>query len=116
MCPCLFKSNSLGREYTVNPRQIECFYLRRLLVNATVQLSFHDIRKVNRQQYQQYPKYKDACLALGLPEDNNHWDDMVAEAALGCTATQIRLIFAIVLATCFPGRADTLWDKQSFND
>lgn len=108
-CPGLFKSNTLGRVYTVNPRQTECFYLRLLLVNVTSPLSFQDIRKVNGQQY---PTYKDTCLALGLLEDDNHWDDMLTEAALGSTATQIRLLFAIVLTTCFPGRANTLWDKH----
>ncbi|XP_036339810.1 uncharacterized protein LOC118749148 [Rhagoletis pomonella] len=108
-CPGLFKSNTLGRVYTVNPRQTECFYLRLLLVNVIGPLSFQDIRNVNGQQY---PTYKDACLALGLLEDDNHWDDMLAEAALGSTTTQIRLLFAIVLTTCFPGRADALWDKH----
>ncbi|XP_074000087.1 uncharacterized protein [Rhodnius prolixus] len=114
-CPGLFKSNSLGRVYTVNPRQTECFYLRLLLVNVTGPLSFQDIRKVDGQQY---PTYKDACLALGLLEDDNHWDSMLAEAALNCTGTQIRLLFAIVLATCFPARAQMLWDnhKDSMTD
>ncbi|XP_073979946.1 uncharacterized protein [Rhodnius prolixus] len=114
-CPGLFKSNSLGRVYTVNPRQTECFYLRLLLVNVTGPLSFQDIRKVDGQQY---PTYKDACLALGLLEDDNHWDSMLAEAALNCTGTQIRLLFAIVLTTCFPARAQMLWDnhKESMTD
>ncbi|XP_039969990.1 uncharacterized protein LOC120781834 [Bactrocera tryoni] len=69
--PGLFKSNTLGSVYTVNPRQTECFYLRLLLVNVTGPLLFQDIRKVDGQQY---PTYKDACLALGLLEDDNHWD------------------------------------------
>ena len=106
-CPCLFKSNTLGRIYTANPSQTECFYLG-LLVNVTVPFSFQDIRKVNVQQY---PAYKDAFLALGLLEDDNHWD-MVEEAALGCTATQISLLCAIVWSICFPGRADILWYKH----
>ncbi|XP_073990924.1 uncharacterized protein [Rhodnius prolixus] len=114
-CPGLFKSNSLGRVYTVNPRQTECFYLRLLLVNVTGPLSFQHIRKGDGQQY---PTYKDACLALGLLEDDNHWDSMLAEAALNCTGTQIRLLFAIVLTTCFPARAQMLWDnhKDSMTD
>ena len=32
--PGLFKSNTLGRVYTVNPKQTECFRLRLLLVNV----------------------------------------------------------------------------------
>lgn len=43
---------------------------------------------------------------------------MLAEAALNCTAIQIRLLFAIVLTTCFPARAQILWDnhKDSITD
>ncbi|GFR12402.1 ATP-dependent DNA helicase [Trichonephila clavata] len=92
-----------------NPRQIECFYLRLLLVNVTSRLSYQDIRKVNGQQY---PTYKDAGLALGFLEDDNQWDCMLTEAALNCTAIQIRLIYAIVLTTCFPAREMTLWDNH----
>ncbi|GBP90314.1 hypothetical protein EVAR_37374_1 [Eumeta japonica] len=90
-------------------------YLRLLLVNVTGPLSFQDIRKVNGQQY---PTYKDACLALGLLEDDNQWECMLAEAALNCTAIQIRLLFAIVLTTCFPARAQILWEnhKDSMTD
>lgn len=105
--PGLFKSNTLGRVFTVNPRQTECFYLRLLLVNVTGPLSFQDIRTINGQQC---ATYKDACLALGLLENDNQWDYMLTEAALNCTAIQIRLLFAIVLTTCFPARAETLWD------
>ncbi|XP_044598377.1 uncharacterized protein LOC123274709 [Cotesia glomerata] len=68
-----------------NPRHTECFYLRLLLVNVTGPLSFQDIRKVNGQQY---PTYKDACLALGLLEDDNQWECMLAEAALNFSAGQ----------------------------
>lgn len=34
---------------------------------------------------------------------------MLSEAALNRTAIQIRLLFAIVLTTCFPARAQILW-------
>ncbi|GFS74492.1 ATP-dependent DNA helicase [Trichonephila clavipes] len=99
----------------VSPRHTECFYLRLLLVNVTGPLSFQDIRKVNGQQY---PTYKDACLALGLLEDDNQWECMLAEVALNCTAIQIRRLFAIVLTTCFPARAQILWEihKDSMTD
>ncbi|GFQ93599.1 ATP-dependent DNA helicase [Trichonephila clavata] len=67
-CSGLLKSKTLERVFIVSLRQTECFYLRLLLVNVTGPLSFQDIRKVNGQQY---PTYKDACLALGLLEDDN---------------------------------------------
>ncbi|GFR18621.1 helitron_like_N domain-containing protein [Trichonephila clavata] len=114
-CPGLFKSKALGRIFTVNPRKTECFYLRLLLVNVTGPLSFQDMRKVKGQQYL---TYKDACLALGLLEDDNQWICMLTETGLNCTAIQIRLLYAIVLTTCFPARAGTLRDnhKDSMTD
>ncbi|XP_072400392.1 uncharacterized protein [Diabrotica undecimpunctata] len=86
-------------------------YLNRTLWGDYLQLiqDTLNIRKVNGQQY---PTYKDACLALGLLEDDNQWECMLAEAALNCTAIQIRLLFAIVLTTCFPARAQILWDSH----
>ncbi|GFU30357.1 uncharacterized protein TNCV_2205211 [Trichonephila clavipes] len=114
-CLNLFKSNALGRLFTVSQDTLSAFYLRLLLVNVTGPLSFQDIRKVNGQQY---PTYKDACLALGLLEDDNQWECMLAEVALNCTAIQIRRLFAIVLTTCFPARAQILWEihKDSMTD
>lgn len=38
---------------------------------------------------------------------------MFAKTALGCTATQIRVLFAIMLTTCFSRRVDTLCDKHN---
>ncbi|KAL4132861.1 hypothetical protein QTP88_009943 [Uroleucon formosanum] len=114
-CLNLFKSNTMGRIFTVNSRQTVCFYLRLLLVNVTGTLSFLDKRNVNGQQY---PTYKDACLALELLEDDNQWECMLTEAALNYTSIQICLLFAIELTTCFPARAEILWDnyKDSMTD
>lgn len=51
--------------------QTECFYLRLLLGNVTRPLSFQNMGKIDGQQH---TTYKDACLALGLQEDDNQWD------------------------------------------
>ncbi|XP_055911892.1 protein eva-1 homolog C-like [Eupeodes corollae] len=64
--------------------------------------SLEDIRKVNGQ----YPTYKYAYLALGLLEDDNQWECMLTELGVNCTTKQIRLLFAKVLTTCFPARAE----------
>ena len=84
------------------PRQTARLYLQLLLVNVIGPLPFQDICKVNGQQY---PTYYDGCFALALLEDDNQWDIMLAEVALNCTGTQISLLFATVLTTCFPARA-----------
>ncbi|CAB3227232.1 unnamed protein product [Arctia plantaginis] len=80
----IFKAKTLGRLYTVHPKQRECFYLRLLL---------------------------DACRELQLLEDDNHWDLTLADAALTSTPNNIRQLFAIILTTCYPSQAQTLWEK-----
>ncbi|XP_071036521.1 uncharacterized protein [Parasteatoda tepidariorum] len=74
-----------------------------------------DVCKVDEHQH---TTYKDECLTLGFLEDDSQGECMLAEAALNCTAKQIRLLFAIVLTTCFPARIETLWDnyKDSMTD
>lgn len=104
----IFKANSLGRLYTVHPRQRECFYLRLLLVTVRGPTSFEHLRTVNGQLC---ATNHDACLQLKLLEDDNHWDTTVAEAALGSSANQIRQLFAILLTTCFPSNPIGLWEK-----
>ncbi|GBP75656.1 hypothetical protein EVAR_28868_1 [Eumeta japonica] len=111
-CLNLFKSNALGRLFTVNPRHTECFIFDCCWLMLLAHYHFK-IRKVNGQQY---PTYKDACLALGLLEDDNQWECMLAEAALNCTAIQIRLLFASV-DYMFPSPStDIMGKSQRFND
>ncbi|XP_072392278.1 uncharacterized protein [Diabrotica undecimpunctata] len=55
--------------------------------------------------------YQDACRELQLLEDDNHWDLTLADAALTSTPNNIRQLFAIILTTCYPSQAQTLWEK-----
>ncbi|XP_069968901.1 uncharacterized protein [Bactrocera oleae] len=106
--PGIFKAKTLGRLYTVHPKQRECFYLRLLLVNVPGPISFQFLRTVNGQVFS---TYQDACHALQLLEDDNHWDLTLSDAALASTPSNIRQLFAIILTTCFPTHSSTLWEK-----
>ncbi|GFU47500.1 helitron_like_N domain-containing protein [Trichonephila clavipes] len=105
---CIFKAKTLGRLYTVHPKQRECFYLRLLLVNVPGPTSFEFLRTVNGRVFN---TYQDACRELQLLEDDNHWDLTLADAALTSTPNNIRQLFAIILTTCYPSQAQTLWEK-----
>ncbi|XP_025199920.1 uncharacterized protein LOC112597908 [Melanaphis sacchari] len=104
----IFKAKTLGRLYTVHPKQRECFYLRLLLVNVPGPTSFEFLRTVNGPVFN---TYQDACRELQLLEDDNHWDLTLADAALSSTPNNIRQLFAIILTTCYPSQAQTLWEK-----
>ncbi|XP_071040071.1 uncharacterized protein [Parasteatoda tepidariorum] len=101
-------TNTLGRLYTVHPKQRECFFLRLLLVNVPGPTSFQYLRKVNGTLY---GTFFDACRELHLLEDDNHWDLTLADAALSSSPQQIRQLFSIILTTCFPSEASALWNK-----
>lgn len=58
-----------------------------------------------------YNTYHDACRELHLLENNNHWNNTLADAVLSSSIHQIRQLFAILLTTCFPSQASVLWDK-----
>ncbi|XP_072389482.1 uncharacterized protein [Diabrotica undecimpunctata] len=104
----IFKAKTLGILYTVHPKQRECFYLHLLLVNVPGPTSFEFLRTVNGRVFN---TYQDACRELQLLEDDNHWDLTLADAALTSTPNNIRQLFAIILTTCYPSQAQTLWEK-----
>ena len=59
---------AIGRIYTISPKQGDCFYLRLLLLSIRGPTSFQMLRTVNGTTHE---SYRDACLALGLLEDDN---------------------------------------------
>lgn len=104
----IFKGKTLGRLYTVHPKQRECFFLRLLLINIPGPTSFEYLRTVNGRVFNMY---QDACRELKLLEDDNHWDLTLADAALTSSPNKIRQLFAIILTTCYPTQSSILWEK-----
>lgn len=72
----VFKAQTLGRLYTVHPKQRECFFLRLLLLNVQGPTSFKYLRTVNGKVFN---TYKDAYSELQLLEDDNHWNMTLAD-------------------------------------
>lgn len=65
----------LGRVYTINPHQQECFYLHLLLHEIQGPTSF---KTVNEHTH---ATYCETCLHRGLLEDDVQWDSVMTEAA-----------------------------------
>jgi len=105
--PNLYSSEALGRLYTVHPNNQECFYLRLLLVNVRGPTSFQELRTVNGEEC---ATYREACQKLDLLENDAHWDTTLADASSSARPQQIRLLFAIMLTTCFPSNPKNLWE------
>ncbi|XP_026475684.1 uncharacterized protein LOC113380823 [Ctenocephalides felis] len=106
--PDVRSTEALGRMYTVHPKNIECFYLRLLLVNVRGPTSFESLRTVNHVIF---PTYRAACEELKLLENDSHWDTTIAETIISASPSQIRTLFAIIISTCFPSNPCNLWHK-----
>jgi len=59
--------NCLGRVYTINPNNTDCFHLRLLLHEVRGPTSFDDLKTVNEVTYNIFQL---ACKALGLLKDD----------------------------------------------
>ncbi|UYV78242.1 hypothetical protein LAZ67_16000650 [Cordylochernes scorpioides] len=106
--PNIYSSDALGRLYTFHPSNQECLYLRLLLVNVCGPESFQELRTVNGKACS---TYREACQELYLLENDAHWDTTLADASSTAQPHQIRMLFAILLTTCFPSKPIDLWEK-----
>lgn len=104
----VYSTDALGRIYTVHPRQDECFYLRLLLVNIRGPTSFDSLRTVDGVVC---VTFREACQRLNLLENDTHWDSTLADATVSAPASQIRALFAIIIASCHPSNPIALWNK-----
>ncbi|XP_036343195.1 uncharacterized protein LOC118752408 [Rhagoletis pomonella] len=104
--PGVHLGDAIGRLYTVHPSQAECFYLRLLLVNIPGPRSFQSLKRVNGNLCY---TYRQACEELNLLENDNHWNATLMDACATSSPHQIRTLFAIIIATCFPANPIEMW-------
>lgn len=110
--PDIRSTDTLGRVYTIHPNNAECFFLRMLLHNIKGPKSFNDLKRIDGVLCN---NYREACLKLGLLENDQHWEYALAEANFNCSARKIRDLFAIILTTCAPSDPNTLWNNHKDN-
>ncbi|UYV63010.1 hypothetical protein LAZ67_2002837, partial [Cordylochernes scorpioides] len=70
--------------------------------------SFSSLKCVNGEECH---TFREACQNLGLLEDDQHWDNVLSEAASQSFPEQIRELFDILLTTCNPSNPHNLWEK-----
>ncbi|GBM32835.1 hypothetical protein AVEN_216539-1 [Araneus ventricosus] len=86
-----------------------CYYLRLLLHKIKGPTSFKDLRTVNGIEYE---TYREACLALGLLENDNQWNEALKEAVYSDSPSKIRTLFALILSFCEPSSPKALWENN----
>ncbi|GFV04815.1 ATP-dependent DNA helicase [Trichonephila clavipes] len=90
--PEIKKDQVLGRVYTVHPGNAERYYLRLLLHKIPGPTSFTALKILTGVVQ---PSFQAACKALGLLEDDAHWNSTSEEASISESPNKIRELFAI---------------------
>ncbi len=89
----------IGRMYQVQPSDPQRLALRLLLLHVPGATSFEALRTINGQLC---PTFRDAARALGLLEDDRELINCMEEASLLQMASQMRLLFSIILRFSTP--------------
>lgn len=105
-------SKVIGRMFIVPANQGEKFYLRILLNHVQCPMSFADIRttRVNGIEII-HATNKDACLALGLLEDDAEWITCINEASSFQKPKQLRQLLACLMVYANPINLRLIWDS-----
>jgi hypothetical protein len=99
---------AVSRMYFASPAQGERFYLRILLTVITGTTSFQHLCTVNGIVH---PTFKQACVALGLLQDDQEWIQCLTEASQMQLGSSLRSLFAIILLYCNPTSPGILWQQ-----
>lgn len=95
--PDLKASDSIGRIYTIHPNNTECYFLRLLLHHIKGPTSFSSLRTINGVIHS---NFQSACKALGLVEDDGHYNNTLQEASISDMPSKLRELFVIMLIHC----------------
>ena len=55
--------------------------------------------------------YQGACKELDLFEGDEHWENILSEAAISESAAKLRELFIVILIFCQPSDPIDLWNK-----
>ena len=102
----IYETQTLGRVYTVSPKQGECFFLRLLLHSIKGPRSFDSLKTVNGLITD---TFREACLLLGLLDDDTVWHSTMREASVSSSAHTLRFLFSIIITQCNPSNIRDLW-------
>lgn len=97
---------AIGRMVYVGPTAGERFHLRTLLMVTKGPQSFDDLETVDGTQCE---TFHDACLKLGLLEDDGEWEICLRDTAEIQSGSQLRHLFTTLLLFCSPAEPNELW-------
>ena len=107
--PGIKEAHVLGRVYTINPCQGECFNLRLLLHNIRGPQSFAELKTVEGDLCS---SFREACFRLGLLEDDNQYHSAMQEASVSNSAASLCSLFAVILTWCEPSNPIDIYEHH----
>jgi len=102
------RGHAIGRMYFASPSSGERFYLRLLLTVVTGATSYADLRTVDDVTH---GTFREACIALGLLQNDHEWRQCLQEAGEMQTGYTLRMLFGIFLHHCNPTLPGDLWNE-----
>ncbi|XP_064621482.1 uncharacterized protein LOC135484172 [Lineus longissimus] len=105
----IFHSACVGRVYSVNPKQSECYFLRLLLHELPGPTSYEHLRTASNTTYD---TFRETCQARGLLQDDQHLHRALEEAAASNSPSQLRQLMSVILVNCEPSQPTTLWEQH----
>lgn len=98
---------AIGRMYHCNPTAGERYYVRLLLTAVKGPQSFKHLRTVRGVRYK---TFQEACVALGLSRDDQHWIQTFQEVTTYASGEALRELF--ITAMIFDlGDARSIWEQ-----
>ena len=95
----------------IHPSSNETFYLRMLLKHVAGPTSYEDLRTTPDGIC--HPTFRDACIALGLCEDDSQWIACMEEAVAITHPGGLRALFCNILVNCKPAKPRDMFDQFS---
>lgn len=99
---------TIGRLYTVNPRNQELYCLRLLLLRIPGATSYDSLKTVNGILHN---TFKDAAIAINLIFNDEEFRRAIAEAIVVEMPKQLRHLFAICCIFNTPTNAREVWEE-----
>ena len=93
----------------VQPSEGERYYLRILLTHVKGATSFDNLKMVNGHLCR---SFKEACILLGLLQDDTEWDTCLYQASNIKSGKQMLHLFAMILLFCQPMIPENLWNNH----
>ncbi|XP_074374098.1 uncharacterized protein LOC141714479 [Apium graveolens] len=103
------RGKKIGRLMYTHHSSGEIWYLRLLLTKIKGPKSFNALKKVDGVVY---PTFKEACMKLGLLDDDNEWIELIEECSKSGFPPQIRELFVHNIVNCQVTDLKNLWEKH----